>query len=137
MTDTYIHTSRFKIRDGKLEEYREFAQRLAALVADQEPDMLHFGVYIDAEAMEASTVQVHRSVANMAWHMQVIKPLQPEGLDLIDVSQVAVHIYGDPSPAVLEQTRAFMGQAGQTMKVEVSDRIAVAEHLPTTIGGAG
>ena len=137
MTDTYIHTSRFKIRDGKLEEYREFAQRLAALVAEQEPDMLHFGVYIDARAMEASTVQVHRSVANMAWHMQVIKPLQPEGFGLIDTSQVAVHIYGDPTPAVLEQTRAFMGKAGETMKVAVSDRIAVAEHLGDTTDNGG
>jgi hypothetical protein len=99
MTDSNMRASRFNIGDGRLEEYRASAQRLAASVAVQEPDMLHFGVSIDAGALAASTLQVHRTVANMASHMQIIKPMQPEGFGLIDASQVAVHIEADPTPS--------------------------------------
>jgi hypothetical protein len=125
MSQTFVYTSVFGVREGKVEAYREFAKRVADVVQDHEPDMLHFGIYIESDAREATTVQVHRTVDNFARHMDLMAPMMEEALELIDTSNMSIRICGEPTEPILEQMN---GLAGSGAAVSVSHLAGGADH---------
>jgi hypothetical protein len=126
MSATFVYTSRFKVREGKLDEYRTFVVRLAALVQEQEPDMAHFGIYLDEDGSTITVVQVHKTAENMAVHMDLITPLMAEGGPLIDMSDMEISVCGTPTEAILSQMRQI---AGSGASVSISSPIGTANHF--------
>lgn len=126
VSQTFIYTSVFKVREGKLEDYRAFTQRVAALVQEQEPEMIHFGIYLDPDTGEATTVQVHRSVDNFARHMDLVTPMMAEARELIDLSEMTIRIYGQPTEPILEQMRSL---AGAGASVRIAQLAGGADHV--------
>ncbi len=133
MSETFIYTSVFKVREGKLEDYRCFTRRVAQLVQEQEPAMVHFGIYLDPQTAQATTVQVHRSVDNFARHMELMTPMMGEAREMIDLSEMSIRIYGQPTEAVLEQMRSLVGSG---VAVSISELIGGADHLGLPRNGA-
>lgn len=125
MSETFIYTSVFKVREGKLEDYRSFTRRVAQLVQEQEPAMVHFGIYLDPRTGQATTVQVHRSVDNFARHMDLITPMMGEAREMIDLSEMTIRIYGQPTEAILEQMQSLVGSGAA---VSISGLVGGADH---------
>ncbi len=125
MSETFVYTSVFRVREGRREEYRAFARRLAQLVQEEEPDMVHFGIYLDPETGDATTVQVHRSVDNFARHMDLVTPMMGEARELIDLNGMAIRIYGRPTEPILAQMRSL---AGTGATVSISELAGGADH---------
>ncbi len=88
--------------------------------------MVHFGIYLDAQTGEATTVQVHRSVDNFARHMDLMTPMMGEARGLIDLSEITIHIYSEPTEPILTQMRSL---AGSGASVSISKLLGGADHL--------
>ena len=99
---------------------------VAALVQDQEPAMIHFGIYLDPDTGEATTVQVHRSVDNFARHMDLVTPMMAEARELIDLSEMTIRVYGEPTEPIVEQMRSL---AGAGASVSIAQLAAGADHV--------
>jgi hypothetical protein len=91
-------------------------QRTVDLVKATETNMIYFNFFIDEKTNEVTTLQVHRSVENMAVHMGVIAPLLAEsrGKGYFDNSTLRIRILG--TAAIREQMQQMAG-AGATVTI--------------------
>ncbi len=113
MADALIVIDSFRIRDGKLGEFKAAVAELVRFVEDNEPDLIAYNVYINEDGTGASGVQVHRDSGSMARHMEVAGSAFPKIMELIEMNEIGV--YGKPTDALLCQMR----QMRETMEVTV------------------
>ena len=73
MAGPFIFVSRYKLKPGKLESYKEWVTGLCAYVESKEPRMIAFNLYLDREGSSVTGVQVHPDAASMQSHMQVVR----------------------------------------------------------------
>jgi hypothetical protein len=130
VTEPFVFVSTYQANPETLDEYKNFLQRTVDLVEENEPEMIYFNFFLNEETNEVTTLQVHRSVENMAVHMGVIAPLLAESRDkeYFDNSTLKVRILGTPTAAIREQMEQMAG-AGVTVTINE----AVTEgHLNAT-----
>ncbi|MGI9610387.1 MAG: putative quinol monooxygenase [Acidimicrobiia bacterium] len=120
MAEAFVFINTFKVKEGKLNEYRQFVDRMVPAVEEGEPDMMQYGLFFNEEALEATALQVHRNVENFAFHMNLMSQLIEESRDLIEFADMSVTIYGTPTESILEQMRQM---AGTGVKVSISGAI--------------
>ncbi|MBP1632682.1 MAG: hypothetical protein H6Q11_970 [Acidobacteria bacterium] len=110
MAEPLVFISTCRLKEGKLEDYRRLSRKITDLVETGEPDMVHFGFFVDDETNEVTTLQVHRSAENMARHMQLVAaPHLKESAEILDYSTMRIALYGAPTEAVLTQVRQLAG----------------------------
>ena len=110
MSSPFIFINTYSIRPGKAERYRELCDEVTELVDANEPNMLSFACGISDDGANASTVQVHADLSNMAFHMEVAGPLIGQAMqECLDPSGMTIDIYGRAPDPLLEQLRAVAG----------------------------
>ena len=102
-----IFVSTWKIKEGRLEEYKKFAKEYMEHVKTREPQLIAFNVYFNEDETEMTNIQVHPDAASMDYHMQVMA--QVIGEDMIEwiertdfLEPKHIEIYGTPSAKLLE-----------------------------------
>lgn len=122
MSEAFVFSNTFRIKEGKLDEYRRFVvEKVVPAVEGGEPNMMQFGIFLDEDTMEATSLQVHRTVENFAFHMNLISQMMEEGRDLIDFSEMSARIYGTPTEQILQQMKQM---AGSGVEVSISGAIS-------------
>jgi quinol monooxygenase YgiN len=96
----YIDTS--DVREGALEALKPAFDRLVDFVEANEPRLIAYNVYFSEDGTRLTVVSVHPDSASLEHHMEVAGPLFRQFVDL--VSLTSIHIYGEPSEKVLEQS---------------------------------
>jgi quinol monooxygenase YgiN len=112
MSDLIIAIDTSLICEGKVEEVETLVDELVAYVEKNEPDILAYQVYIDAERERMTVVQVHASSASMEFHMEVAAPIFRRFEGLLHLA--SVDFFGSPSAALLGEMRrkaALLGGA--------------------------
>lgn len=117
----FVFMNTFRVAEGRLDEYKAFVSKIVSAVEQNEPDMMQFGIYLNEETGEATSLQTHRTVDNFAVHMNYISQFMAEGRDLIDFSEMTATICGTPNEPILEQMRQ---QAGAGISVSISQPMA-------------
>ena len=64
--------STWKIREGRLEDYKRFAKELIEHVQTKEPQLIAFNIYFNEDQTEMTSIQVHPNAASMDFHMQML-----------------------------------------------------------------
>jgi hypothetical protein len=95
----FVFVGTHAIRPGKLEQFKETAQKLADGVAKHEPQMLAFQFYLNEDETEATIVQVHPNADSMLVHMKTMRELIKVGTDELLDSKL-IQIFGEPNDAV-------------------------------------
>jgi len=72
MSEPFIFIGTHSIREGKLQNLKQYEQELVALVEANEPRLIAFHIFVNEDGTQATTIQVHPDAASMAFHMQVI-----------------------------------------------------------------
>ena len=110
MSEPLIYVSTWKIKEGKLEEYKQFARELIEVFKAKEPQLIAMQIFLNEEETEMTSVQVHPNAASMDYHMQVLE--KALGEDMIEwvgradfLEPKHIEIYGKPSTALLEADR--------------------------------
>jgi len=130
----FIFISTFRLKQGELDAFKEMCSGLVEMVQSNEPRLIAFNLYANADGTEVSNVQVHPDADSMLFHLRLLREhisgaVGEEGP--IDVT-VNNQIFGTPSDAVLEMLGEFDPGVPLTVKplsVAGFTRSA-AEHSP-------
>jgi len=116
MSGPFIFVGTHRIKDGKLEEFKEDARSLTEAVEANEPQLLGFNMFLSEDETEVTVVQVHPDADSMLRHMEVahahIRRSTDEQLETKEIQ-----VYGPPNDAVLGMI-AELTQAGTPISVK-------------------
>jgi len=104
----YVDTS--DVREGALERLKGAIGELAAFVEENEPQLISYSVYFDAEGSRMTVVHVHPDSASLDYHMEVAGPRFARFADFLMMT--SIHIYGEPSERALRQLREKAQELG-------------------------
>lgn len=108
MAAPFIFVGHHSIKEGKLDEFKEYDRKLTEFVETNEPRMIHFGTYINDEGTEATKVQIHPDASSMEFHMQVAGERFMQVYEFLEATR-SIEVYGEMSDAVLEQMNQMAG----------------------------
>jgi hypothetical protein len=122
MIKPLIFVSTWKIREGRLEDYKQFSKELIEHIKAKEPQLIAFNMYFNEDETEMTSIQVHPDAASMDFHLQVLANVI--GKDMIAWIDRAdflepkhIEIYGAPSAKLLEADQPFV-EAGIPQSVK-------------------
>ena len=72
MSETLIYITKWKVKEGRLEDYKKFARQLTEIIEAKEPQIIAFNAFVNEEGTEMTSIQVHPNAASMDFHMQVV-----------------------------------------------------------------
>ena len=107
MIKPLIFVSTWKIKEGRLEGYKQFAKELMEHVKTKEPQLIAFNTYFNEDETEMTSIQVHPDAASMDFHLQMLaKVIGEDMIKWIDRADFLepkhIEIYGTPSAKLLE-----------------------------------
>ena len=105
--------STWKVREGRLEGYKQFAKELNEHIQMKESQLISFNMYFNEDETEMTSIQVHPNAASMDFHMQVLaKVIGEDMVEWIDRADFLepkhIEIYGPPSAKLLEADQPFV-----------------------------
>lgn len=104
MTTPIVCVDTSDIREGRADDVEAAARELAEFVEANEPAVVAYEIFFDADRSRMTVLQVHPSSESMELHMGLAGPIFRKFADLLDLRRV--DFYGTPSDALLEQMRA-------------------------------
>jgi quinol monooxygenase YgiN len=108
MSAPFIFIGTHRLKEGKLQDLKQYEQELVALVEANEPRLLAFHVFVNDDGTQATTVQVHPDAASMEFHMQVLGEKIGQAYEFLERTE-RIEVYGTPSGQVLEMLRQLAG----------------------------
>ncbi len=122
MSKPLIFVSTWKIKEGRLEDYKQFAKEFMEHVKAKEPQLIAFNMYFNEDETEMTSIQVHPDAASMDFHLQVLaKVIGEDMIEWIDradfLEPKQFEIYGIPSAKLLEANQPFV-DAGVSQSVK-------------------
>jgi hypothetical protein len=101
-SDVILYLDTSDVREGALEALKPALDRLVDFVEANEPQLIAYNVYFSEDGRRLTVVSVHPDSASLEHHMEVAGPLFRQFVDLVTLN--SIHIYGEPSEKVLEQS---------------------------------
>jgi quinol monooxygenase YgiN len=107
MLKPFIYMSTWKIKEGRLEDYKQFARELVEHIEAKEPQLIAFNMYFNEDETEMTSIQVHPDAASMDFHLQLLaKVIGEDMIEWVDragfLESKHIEIYGAPSAKLLE-----------------------------------
>jgi hypothetical protein len=125
-----VYIDHSDIREGSLDELKTGVERVAAFIAEREPQLIAYGFYIDEVAATMTVVAVHPDSASLELHLDVggaeFRRLAPL------LTLTGIECYGRPSPRALEQIRQKAAALGNGATVISIGRFAGFAHIART-----
>ena len=116
MTGPFIFIATNRLKPGMLDAETARVPGLVEFVHTQEPRVIAFNEYVNAEGTEVAVVQVHPDADSMAFHMGIISDRAAAAYaETVDMT-TSIHVFGTPSNAVVELLRR---QAGVGVPLDV------------------
>lgn len=109
----YVDTS--EIHDGALEELKQAVAELVDFIEANEPRLVAYNVYFSDDDTRMTVVSLHPDSASLEYHLEVAGPLFRRFVALVTLS--SIHIYGEPSENVLEQSHEKARLLGEAIVV--------------------
>jgi hypothetical protein len=120
MAAPFIFIGTHRLKEGKLQDLKQYEQELVALVEANEPRLIAFHIFVNDDGTQATTIQVHPDAASMEFHMQVLGQKISQAYAFLERTE-HIEVYGTPSDQVLELIRQLAG-SGVPLSVK-------ADHL--------
>jgi hypothetical protein len=108
-----VYIDHSSIRPGKLSEVRQAIDELVPFIEEREPQLLHYGFYVDEAASRLTVIAVHPDPASVELHLDVGGPAFRGFAPLIEME--GIEVYGPTSDRMLEQLNekaAVLGDRG-------------------------
>ena len=101
MVGPFIFIGTHRLKDGAFESFQADSKALAEVVESNEPRMIAFNLFANAEGTEVSVVQVHPDAESMMLHMQVVHQHITDAYANSLEATTSMQVYGPPSHEVL------------------------------------
>jgi ribosomal protein S12 methylthiotransferase accessory factor YcaO len=115
MAPPFMLVSNFKVKDGNVEDLRDYARSVTELIQEREPRVIAFHSFLSEDEGELSTIHLHPDVASMELHMQLQRDNWEETFSRIAtmLEGVRVDFYGaKPPESALENFRRAGSEIG-------------------------
>jgi quinol monooxygenase YgiN len=114
MAEPMILIARQKIKEGKLEAYKENFLEVQSFIQANKPNTLGFLNYVNDEGTEAVLIQIYASAEAMEQHIQGLGEIAKKSYESMDV--MSFEIYGQPTEAYMAMM-ANLAKAGVPVKI--------------------
>ncbi len=101
MAEPIVYIDRSTIRPGKVGALRRAIDDLVGFIEEQEPQLIHYGFYLDELASRMTVIAVHPDPASVELHMEIGRPAFRRFADLIEMK--GIEVYGPTSSRMLQQ----------------------------------
>jgi quinol monooxygenase YgiN len=105
MPDEVVYIDRFEIRDGKLEEFKRYAEEMAAFVEQEEPGVSAFNYFVDEVEGSGTAVFIFSDADALDRHLDVASSKFQQGYELL--SGTKIELLGPASQRAAEMSRRF------------------------------
>ncbi|HEX2089002.1 MAG TPA: hypothetical protein VHI54_03575 [Actinomycetota bacterium] len=116
MSQPIVFISRFKVKDGKLEQFREFSRKAQPALEAEKPRTVGFLMYLNEGGTDLSIVHVFPDAESMAIHFEGADERSKAAYEFIEPA--GWEIYGAPTQAALETMKEAASKAGVSLKVQ-------------------
>jgi hypothetical protein len=122
MSEPIVLISHQRVKEGKLEDYRQSAHQVWEVLKKEKPDtVVHLG-YISQDNEEVTMIHVFPDAQGMDKHFEGVNERVNRAFDYIEI--IGYEIYGSPSEAAKESMQQFANSMGVEIK-----------RMPQNMGG--
>jgi quinol monooxygenase YgiN len=107
----------WRIRDGELDAFKDAARGFVDFVAENEPQLIAYSVYVDEESNQSTVLQIHPDSESIEFHLEVAGPQFGRFMELYEPGG-RIEVHGRPADHVLERMRQMAQQFGVTVLVK-------------------
>lgn len=117
MSEPIVFISTHRIKEGRLEEFKEFSRKMMPLIEEGKPNTVFFQPYLNEEGTELTIVHVFPDAEAMNLHFEGADERSESAYEFIQ--PVRFEIYGPASDNVMATMRMRAGPGiGLTFKPE-------------------
>ena len=123
MSGPLIFITTARIKEGKLEDFKQFMKELLESFESREPQIVAFNVFLNEDETEMTSIQVHPNAASIDSHMQVLDQVLGEDMaewveraDFLEIKHI--EIYGSPSEALLQADQQWVDSGAITRAIK-------------------
>jgi len=118
MAERLLFVGTYEIPSGEYEAWQRANQEMMEFVRANEPRVLGFWNYANAERTEVSTVHLHPDSASLEFHLEAARTRISAGTALVKMKRL--ELYGPVSEKLMAQLRAVSERSG-TWPIHVKD----------------
>lgn len=107
MSEPIVFISHSRIKEGKLDGFKQYNRQGAEWIEANKPDTVAFLVYVNEDGTEVSIIHVFPDGDAMSLHMQGVGDRAKGAYEFLE--PVSIEIYGTPTEAVLEMMKQITG----------------------------
>lgn len=115
MSDPIVFISTHGIKEGKLEEYKQYFKHGSKDIESEKPETVAFLAYLNEDETEVSTVHVFPDSDAMDTHMEGVDERSEGAAEFLEFRKF--EIYGTPSDDVTAMMEQAASAAGATVTV--------------------
>jgi quinol monooxygenase YgiN len=114
MSEPIIFISNQKVKEGKLEGYKQYYRQVAEQAKAEKPGTIAHLAYLNEEGAELSIIHIFPDAEAMELHMKGVDQLAKKAFEYVEI--VSFEIYGKPTETVLESMMQIVG-SGITLNI--------------------
>jgi len=117
MAAPFIFINSYRIKEGKLEDFRQFLQGFFEILEANEPRLLALNAYVNEDGTEATFVQVYPDAASIESHSQVFHEHTGRAFAQFVDATTSIQVYGKLTDVVLDRARQHV-RSGVSVNVK-------------------
>ena len=102
MTGPFIFIATNSLKKGKLEAERKRVPELSEFIERNEPRLIAFNEYANADGTEVGVVQVHPDTDSFEYHMGVVQERAARAYEETLDATTSIYVFGTPTDVILE-----------------------------------
>ena len=114
MSEPIIFISNQRVKEGKLEGYKQYYRQVAEQARQNKPGTIAHIAYHNEEGTELSIIHIFTDAEAMELHMRGVDKLAKKAYEYVEI--LSFEIFGKPTAAVLERMIQIAG-SGITLNI--------------------
>ena len=107
MSAPFVLISTSSIKEGKLDDYKTFTNKMVEIIEANEPRLRAFSTSSNKDGTTVTTVQIHPDADSMVFHLQIVREKMDTAFEHIKLESVIIS--GEVNDQVLEMVKQISG----------------------------
>ncbi len=107
MSEPIVFISNQRVKEGKLEGYKQYYRQVAEQAQADKPSTIAHLAYLNEEGSELSIIHIFPDAEAMELHMRGVDELAKKAYEYVEI--LGFEIYGKPADPVLERMMQIVG----------------------------